>query len=90
MSYNLKKILQIKKYRKIENIELYRKYSKTKRHLMTRVKEHLEINKTTKSEVETHITNFLYCREHAKFDSFQVIKKCQTNFNTYCTIEKTP
>ena len=27
----------------------------TKRHFISRVKEHLEINKTTKSEVKTHI-----------------------------------
>ena len=53
----------------------------TKRHFMTRVKEHLDINKTTKSEVKTHIKSCLYCREHAKCDSFQVIKKCQNNFN---------
>ena len=25
---------------------------------------------------------FWYCREHAKFDSFQVIKKWKNNFNT--------
>ena len=32
-------------------------------------------------EVKTHIKSCLYCREHAKCDSFQVIKKCQNNFN---------
>ena len=45
----------------------------TKRHFMTRVKENLEINKTTKSEVKTLIKSCFYSREHAKFDSFQVI-----------------
>ena len=53
----------------------------TKRHLITRMKEHLDIKKSSKSEVKTHINSCNNCRRHAAYDSFEVIKKCQNNFS---------
>ena len=53
----------------------------TKRHFITRMKEHLDIKKSSKSEVKTHINSCNHCRRHASFDSFEVIKKCQNNFS---------
>ena len=44
------------------------------------MKEHLDIKKSTKSEVKTHINSCNHCRRHAAYNSFAVIKKCQNNF----------
>ena len=54
----------------------------TKRHLITRMKEHLAINNSYRnSEVKTHIINCQTCCNNVKYDSFKVIKKCQNSFN---------
>ena len=53
----------------------------TKRHFITRMKVYLDIKKSSKSKVKTHI-NCYHCRKHASYDSFEVIKKCQNYFST--------
>ena len=55
----------------------------TKRHLSTRVKEHLSLNNPYQnSEVKSHIKNCSQCISLASFNSFQIIKKCSDNFNS--------
>ena len=54
----------------------------TKRHFITRMKEHLDLKKSSKSEVKTHISSCNHCRRNVTYDSFEVIKKCQNNFST--------
>ena len=46
------------------------------------MKEHLDIKKSSKSEVKTHINSCYHCRSNATYNSFEVIKKCQNNFST--------
>ena len=54
----------------------------TKRHLITRMKEHLSLkNSYQNSEVKSHIKNCVHCHDHVKFDSFRVIKRCHNSFN---------
>ena len=54
---------------------------KTKRHLMTRCLEHLELEKPHKSEVKEHIKSCQICRR-CNFDSFDILKKCTTDHET--------
>ena len=57
----------------------------TKRHLLTRVNEHLSLDKPggPKSEIKTHIYKCPSC--HKRFlniDNFKVLKKCKTSYDT--------
>ena len=56
----------------------------TKRHLLTRVNEHLSLHKPSgpKSEIKSHIYNCPIC--HARFlsvDNFKVLKKCKNSYD---------
>ena len=54
----------------------------TKRHLITRVGEHLSLSKVYQnSEVESHAHNCPNCVLNASFDSFSIVKKCFNNFD---------
>ena len=53
----------------------------TKRHLITRVKEHLAVNNSSmKSEVKSHVLNCDSCMSGASIKSFKVLKKSRSNF----------
>ena len=57
----------------------------TKRHLLTRVKEHLSPLKQggPKSEVRTHINKCPCCHKNfLSMDNFKVLKKCKNSFET--------
>ena len=57
----------------------------TKRHLLTRVKEHLSPLKQSgpKSEVRTHINRCPSCHKNfLGIDNFKVLKKCQNSYET--------
>ena len=55
----------------------------TKRHLVIRAGEHLDLENSNKNtEVKTHIKGCIYCKNHVNVDSFEVIKKCFNNFDT--------
>ena len=56
---------------------------KTKRHLTTRVNEHLAFeDRNKKSEVKTHIMGCETCRAgHIGLDSFKVVRKCQNSYD---------
>ena len=54
----------------------------TKRHLITRVGEHLSLSKGYQSsEVKSHVKNCPNCVLNASFDSFSIVKKCFNNFD---------
>ena len=56
----------------------------TKRHLVTRVSEHVELHKADpKSEIKSHIYNCAAC--HSCFlgvDNFEILKRCRNNYDT--------
>ena len=56
---------------------------KTKRHLFTRVEEHLDLNKPEKkSEVKTHIQGCVACRQRGiSLDNFTVIRKFRNDYD---------
>ena len=55
----------------------------TKRHLMTRVNEHVALSGSSKSEIKTHIKKCPVCHNKT-FDSnnFEVLNKCQNSYDT--------
>ena len=55
----------------------------TKRHLITRVKEHLALNNfTSKSQVKSHLRYKCdECKMNSSLDSFKVLKRCRTHFD---------
>ena len=55
---------------------------KTKRHLTTRVKEHLALADSSKSEIKSHILQCGPCRTgQLGMDSFNVVKRCQNSYD---------
>ena len=56
----------------------------TKRHLVTRVGEHVELQKTDpKSEIKTHIYNCAACHNNfLGLDNFEILKRCRNNYDT--------
>ena len=55
----------------------------TKRHLITRVKEHLALNNfTNKSQIKSHLrSNCNECKLNSSIDSFKVLKRCRSHFD---------
>ena len=54
----------------------------TKRHLMTRVHEHVALS-SSKSEIKTHIKNCPVCfNKKLDVNNFQILKQCKNSFNT--------
>ena len=56
---------------------------KTKRHLITRVNEHLTLqDNSQKSEVKSHLLECASCRDGGTgMESFEIVKKCQNSFD---------
>ena len=55
---------------------------KTKRHLTTRVKEHLALGDSSKSEIKSHILQCGPCRAgQLGIDSFNVVKRSQNSYD---------
>ena len=55
----------------------------TKRHLMTRVNEHVVLSGSSKSAIKKHIKTCPICyNKNFDFNNFEVLKKCKTPFDT--------
>ena len=63
----------------------------TKRHLVTRVNEHVDLKKLDqfdrqKSEIKNHIYDCSSCHEYKLgFNNFEILKRCQNSYNTKIT-----
>ena len=63
----------------------------TKRHLVTRVNEHVELKKLDqfdrqKSEIKNHMYDCSSCHEYKLgFNNFEILKRCQNSYNTKIT-----
>ena len=58
-------------------------YSMSTRHLITRVREHLDFNSIQRSAIKDHILSCGICSDvQHGLKSFTVIKKCQSEFHT--------
>ena len=54
----------------------------TKRHLVIRAEEHLDLDNSNKnSEIKTHIKGCRYCKDCVNVDSFEIVKKCFNSFD---------
>ena len=58
---------------------------KTDRHLMTRMKEHLNPNSQEKSVVTKHISQCAHCQDNEGFDNFEILRHCRENRSTFFT-----
>ena len=56
---------------------------KTDRHLMTRMKEHLNPNSQEKSAVTKHISQCAHCQDNVGFDNFEILRHCRDNRSTF-------
>ena len=55
---------------------------KTKRHLCTRVEEHLNNKMKSKSAISQHIFDCFQCKNsNLNINSFQIVKKCNSDFS---------
>ena len=58
-------------------------YGMSTRHLITRVREHLDFNSIQRSAIKDHILSCDVCSDvQYGIKSFNVIKKCQSKFHT--------
>ena len=58
-------------------------YGMSTRHLITRVREHLDFNSIQRSAIKDHILSCDVCSDvQHGIKSFTVIKKCQSKFHT--------
>ena len=58
-------------------------YGMSTRHLITRVREHLDFNSIQRSAIKDHILSCDICLDvQHGIKSFTVIKKCQSKFHT--------
>ena len=68
-----------------ETYEIDHLIGQSKRHLLTRVKEHLSLHKTSgpQSEIKSHIYRCPIChKQFLSIDNFKILKKCKTSYET--------
>ena len=55
---------------------------KTKRHLLTRAKEHLTLESSSNSEVKAHLESCNVCRGAVPETHFRILKECRNDYET--------